>query len=396
MAKVTYVQSYYTSATTSNYSSPIMNTGIFTPILTSASSVAYSTVWQHSATISRLFGYRNGTYNNVYRKNGSDTDTVTLTANTLSENNSDTESIAATDTLSIKMATTNSSILTYFQGHTIEPASGHFTMVGSFGSSSSTENSTTRYIPAQTAYQAAMTDNVTYRLPVDINVTAKNFFVVVTTNARSTNSTYGVRVNTSNGNGVIVISAGATGHMIDTSNTDSLVPGDTFNYFRTTLTGGGALATSQVGIELHSDNVEHHMYGQGSSITDRPVIDSTTINYLVPFGGLSPISTTEARHQVPMGHSGTATTFRVYLAANTAAGGGTITIRKNGTDVATITITASTLGVFSDTSSSFTFVAGDLISASAVAGGGGGEYTIAWMSMVISQGGASRRIFLIT
>lgn len=388
MAKVTYVLSNGSSQT-DNRSAPIFNSGLVNWQAYTGSDLGRF-MNRNAGTFSRFFGYKTiggaGKEITLYDYTGGTTlESLSITANTLSEDNSTTQSLSASNAYSIRdLASTART--TKFIGFTYEPSSGHYTVIGCYGASSLTENSVTRYAVAQGQMALNTTDTTAYRLPVDITCTAKNMHVLVYTNGRITNTTYHFRKNGADGNGTIVVSGGSTGHFVDSTNTDSLVQGDEFNYSRAVLTGSGAIANGSIGVELHSTSTQHHMYGMEGTNADRPLVDSTTVKYFVPFGGMGALTTTEAETKIPMGHSGNASYFRIKVAGSTTTNDGTITVRKNGTDVATITVTAGINGIFSDTSSTFSFVAGDLISCSAKLNSGTGSFNIVYFSMVVSQG----------
>lgn len=380
MAKVTYVQSRLNMSTTSSYAYPIINTGVRQAPIVSSQSQTYFRK-RNSGVISRFFNNQIGNHKVTINRNS--TEELEVTGENLQQNNVDTEAFSAnSDDWYIVNHSSSSANLLRLTGFTVEPDSGHYTVVGAFGLSSLSENNVTRFMPAQGPLELNMTDVVQYRFPIDIPVILRNFFINIPSNARTTNTTFRVRVNTSNGNGVIVVGSGQTGIFVDNTNTDSVSAGNTFNYSRAVLGSGGAIVQTMIGVEMHSSEDKHHMYGGDTPLAERPTFDSTTLQYFSPFGGFTTPTTTESEHQIPIGHAGTAKQIKLRVQSNTASNGGTIKIRKNGVDVATINITASTTGEFT-TSDEFSFDTGDLICASGVRGSGSGSITIVWMSMVI-------------
>jgi len=108
-------------------------------------------------------------------------------------------------------------------------------------------------------------------------------------------------------------------------------------------------------------------------------IAGSTTNYLCIAGGTVASNATEANRQNIVPTSGTVKNFYVATSGAQPAGGGlTFTLRKNSADTSiTVTIAASAAaGTFSDTSNSFTVVAGDKLSLKAVNASGSTSATI--------------------
>lgn len=73
-------------------------------------------------------------------------------------------------------------------------------------------------------------------------------------------------------------------------------------------------------------------------------------------------SSTQAQQELPMAHAGTISNLYVNVVSNASTADTTVTVNKNGVNTAIVaTITASTTGIFSDTTHSVSFAAGDLI-----------------------------------
>jgi len=84
----------------------------------------------------------------------------------------------------------------------------------------------------------------------------------------------------------------------------------------------------------------------------------------VPYGyNITAIgNATEALAQVPIPKAGTISLLYVNCYGNTSTNNLTVTVRHNGANsTLTTTVTASTAGIFSDTSHSFSVAAGDTI-----------------------------------
>ena len=91
------------------------------------------------------------------------------------------------------------------------------------------------------------------------------------------------------------------------------------------------------------------------------ITDVATTNYLPVMGPMAR-ETTELKWYLNMPFAATIKNAYTYIVSNASTTAVTITSRKNGADQAIgITITALTTGAFSDTTNSYTVVAGDLI-----------------------------------
>lgn len=89
-------------------------------------------------------------------------------------------------------------------------------------------------------------------------------------------------------------------------------------------------------------------------------LHSTVKQWIAPFG--STVSTTQAAADMVVPFSGTVSNLYVRLSANSSTSNVTVTVNKNGVNTVLVaTCTANTTGTFSDTSDSFTVVAGDRI-----------------------------------
>lgn len=104
---------------------------------------------------------------------------------------------------------------------------------------------------------------------------------------------------------------------------------------------------------------------------------ANTTQYFSPAGGTIAYTTTEANTQVKYYNAGTITRLQVRVSANSVASNSTVRIRKGGANGNnTVTLTASTTGLYEDTSSSDTISANDLIDLQSVPGAATGTYTI--------------------
>jgi hypothetical protein len=96
-----------------------------------------------------------------------------------------------------------------------------------------------------------------------------------------------------------------------------------------------------------------------------------------PIVGVFLNNSTETRVQYPTREAGDFNNLAILVHTNSANGSSTVTFRKNTADTAlVVTITASTTGVFEDTSNTVSVTAGDLVNLKVVVGGSSGNQTI--------------------
>lgn len=228
--------------------------------------------------------------------------------------------------------------------------------------------STTNYIRPLGVHTRSATETDIDRCLIATAATAKNMFVYIATNARTTTTTWRFRINAADGNINIGVTSTATGWFEDTSNTDTLSAADNITYSFTTGTGTGSFTYSMVGVELH---------GSGASVNKCLFMNGnlqTSARYWLIAGqnGNSTTFGTETYQALTMRGSGTVRNLYITVSVNTAASGGSVTYRKNSANTAlTKTITGSTTGTFSDTSNSFSYVDGDTLDISTLRVGAG-------------------------
>lgn len=395
MAKVTYVQTDSNSLSSTRYA-PMVNTSL--RLLDTTQALGESE-FKVAGTLSRFFVIGAATaagVDTVDLYNATDASTLIgleEVTNTLTEDNITTAGVVTGKKYTFRKIRTSNPVI-YATGWTFEPDTGHYTTIGMFGAGQLSENSQIRYLPAQGEGARNTTDTLNYKPPIDIDCIAKNFSVYVYVNGRGTSVTYRVRKNSSNSSISIVVAAGVTGLFENLSDTESF-NGDTINYSRQVTTGGGSIGESYISVELHSTLNQHPMIGLKGG-AGRVTPSSSTPVYFTPFGGLNTSGlSNEALVGIPIGHPGNASIFKCRVTGNTS-NGGSIKIRKNGVDVATITISASTNNEFSNLVTDFDFVEGDLISASAETSGSG-SFQVIYVTMVITQSIPSgQRVFIIS
>jgi hypothetical protein len=207
--------------------------------------------------------------------------------------------------------------------------------------------------------------------------TWRNFQVYVGSNGRSTSTVVKSRKNTADGNCSITIGAGLTGLFEDTSNTDTLADGDSFNWSAALGTGTGAIvfnrfssAITNATVAKNDVFVRHGAARAASASANFPL-----------FGGKSGGTTTEADSKMRHGFAVTTSRLRLSVSANTYTGSATFRNRNNGADATQVlTIGAGLTGIFEDTTHTDDYGATDDANYS-IAGGTSGSLTWQWAAI---------------
>src|SRR3972149_1458373 len=291
------------------------------------------------------------------RKSKADTSVVASIpagATGIFEDTSNTASFANTDEVGYKVTVPSDgggkSVTIQITGINFEPSSsGCISFLGSSGNQSAGTPDVTRFIlPTGALGDVGTETNQKYR--VRQSFTSSDFYVYVLTNARTTSTTFGTRKNGVNGNQSVTFTAGQTGAMEDTSNTDSLVAGDDFNYRVTTGTGTEDLFFRAISSTLTNSTVYFPMLVGNSSQGSPTSITGGTTVYAPPSGRLIQApSSTESASQIYPRFDFRATELGVYVSENTTTSPSNITLRENGAD-GTLTVTYASLqtGLMSD------------------------------------------------
>lgn len=170
----------------------------------------------------------------------------------------------------------------------------------------------------------------------------RNFQVRVSANARTNSSDFRTRINGANGNGLVQFAAGVTGIVVDDTNTDVLADGTLFNASITLDTGVEDLNVTGVSVlaqNINSPKNDLALYTSSARAA------SATANYMALGGNNSlTATTTEASTQLQPGFRGRVMNLRCYVSANTYTGSATLTLRKNGAALISLSISALATG----------------------------------------------------
>jgi len=185
--------------------------------------------------------------------------------------------------------------------------------------------------------------------------TFSKLLVRFSTNSKSTTTTFQSRKNGVAANMLISIPAGVTGDFEDTTNSDTIVSGDTYTARLVPGADGSMIINlHQVSFEAATSSVVY--YGGTSSFGG-----ISGVQYL---GALSLINfnATEANAQVRVPHSGTLKNLRLHVGPNDDASAETFTTRINGAPGnISISVPATTTGFFEDTTNTDAIAANDLV-----------------------------------
>jgi hypothetical protein len=191
-------------------------------------------------------------------------------------------------------------------------------------------------------------------------------------NSLSAGGTFNFRIGGADGNQSVTIPASTTGEFIDSSNTDAVSAGDLVNGRLLAAAGTGSAAIAVAGVNFEGDSsVDYVTYGAGMASTYSTA--STTV-YL-PIAGLgATMTTTEANQKTAFRCNGTLKNGYANVQTNGRGTNSTLRSRVNGANGnIVVTITASTTGVFEDTTNTDSVSSGDDINFSLTTGTGGGS-----------------------
>jgi hypothetical protein len=293
------------------------------------------------------------------RKNGADTAlTITVPATTTGyfEDTTNSFTIASGDTLSYQIDKNDANnFQCYYMACDVlhETAMAHLV---TYGSSTKTSDG---YYPScgdLISIASESADQVEQQAPVA--GTLKNLFAIVTTNTGTSTTDIYVRDNSANSIITVQVPATTTGTFEDTTNTDAVAAGDTFNYFLDE-TGTTNLILKCLGMSIVNDATGSISYICAGTAAN---IQQGQTRYHMLGGRTGSPQSTESLAEIVLKGSGTIRKIRTYIATNTLSISTVVTVRKNAADTAlTFTIGAAGTGVFEDATNSFTYADGDTI-----------------------------------
>jgi hypothetical protein len=348
-------------------------------------------IFRESGTISNFFvrvssnSYSGGDAVVTLRKNGADTAiTVTITAGVsgIFEDTSNTVTVADGDTISVKgVATAPASGTAAYTvlAFQFEPdVTGDTTSYPSNSNLSSFATaSVTRY--HHLTQQTIQSTEAIVQTKASDSYTASHLSAYVSSNPRTTDVVFRFRINSANGNQLLTYTSGQTGRKTDTSNTDTIVSGDTFNYAIITSTGTGTLTTQSLHIRLVNTTANKWLFNvcQVSGIAT-----NTTTHCSI--NGTSVTLGTEQLVEFRPRYDFTLANMRTYVSANTFTTlATTVTLRKSAADTAlAISYAAGQTGWKEDLSDTVSVTGGtDTINYKFVAPNEAGSFTVRAMTV---------------
>lgn len=185
--------------------------------------------------------------------------------------------------------------------------------------------------------------------------TVSNLQAYISTNGRAQATTYRVRKNSANGNGIITVTGSTTGFFEDTTNSDSLVSGDKLGYQSVLGTGFGNVAASIIGLKYIGSVANRVVLVSNYSAS----LTSGSTNYTAVTG--SGKTSTESNSQSVVVLEGTLSSGSIYVHSNASTTTVTAVLRKNTSDTdISISISSGTTGAFTS-ADSVSVAADDLI-----------------------------------
>lgn len=311
----------------------------------------------HDATLRDLKTYvmtntlSTATMTFTVRAAGSDTSmTTSYTAGQTGqkEDTSNTASVSAGDSITHKIAVaaggTGTAVPTQISME-VETSTTVVTHLHQANNESETSytSGTTYYLGPGGFLTPATTTEAEEQGEVNADSTLANLHAYVGTNS-GTSTSVRVRVNGSDGNGVVTWTTGQTGYKEDTSNTDSLVDGDLWCW--SIAPTGGNCGFYFFGCQQYGVGYQQARIGGPGTTGD---FTSTAYNTLQgPFrtGG-----TTEAWAAVETSFDFTAAFVAAYVSANSMSGTSTIGVRKSGSTAFSVSYTTGQTGLKTATGS---------------------------------------------
>ena len=245
--------------------------------------------------------------------------------------------------------------------------------------------STTRYYPIAGSFEwwQGWATEAQAQTRIRDTFTGSKFFVRITSNNLTGSTTVRTRKNGANGSCSVSIPASSTGTFEDTTNSDSLVAGDLYDY-QFVAGAGTSIWVSILAITLsHASALEQILVA--TAYNTGQVYGTTYYN---PLNGYLRHTLIESQVQVGPKFAGSLSKLRCYVTQNSLNSASTLRTRKNGSNGAqSVSIPATSTGAFEDTTNSDSFASGDLLNTQLVAGGVSAQtITISNVQVMLTSG----------
>lgn len=215
--------------------------------------------------------------------------------------------------------------------------------------------------------------------------TYKSLSCYVSANARTTTTTLRSRKNGANGSLTLSIGNAATGVFEDSTNSDSVVAGDDYNTAVVTGTGTQTLTMKHIAVSYITSSSNYIGTFIAGNASGRVTNAATTV-YLGPTGTLvAASSAAEATIQANIQSRYTVSELTINVTANTVTAASTVKLRVNTADgTLAASVTASTTGMFSDSTNTDKIKAGDKLAIQVATGATGTSMTYTSISSNIT------------
>jgi hypothetical protein len=216
--------------------------------------------------------------------------------------------------------------------------------------------------------------------------TLSMFTVNLSANLVAAVSTFRIRKNSANGNQVVTTLSATSGQYKDTSNTDAVVANDIVDVSFVAGSGTNTVTVASITtlFDATTDTVTKLSYNH-ATLNNSAYNGNGTTSY-VPIHGYMPpsgnsIITTEADGQAVVGNAGTFRNMSMNLTTNARAVVDTLRFRKNGANGnQVVSTTASTSGIYRDSSNTDTVAAADKVNYALTNGAAATTKTVAYFA----------------
>jgi hypothetical protein len=375
-----------TTANTSNNFFQLSNGWIVRRNTEATSQIVYRTAGTISNVYVRVTANSNaGSVTFRTRKNaanGNASITIAASATGTFEDTSNTDTVAAGDkmcyqsTIGGATGTMNYSLLSC-----IFDASTNYISRLACDGSNLTSASTTSYFPlsGQTTGVTSVEANAQHKIKKA--GTFKNLCISITSNARTTDTVFTLRLNGADTALTVTVAGGAAGFTEDTSNTVSVAVDDLLDFKTVTSTGTGTLVLDNLVVSYESTTRHGFIDAGALGASGELVVNANTTNYAIP-GGETRVYTTEAEAKLKPRMRINSSFLSIAVGANTVSATSTFNLRVNGADVTqTLSIGANTTGYFHDITHTDMITATDEFDYQLITGATGTSMTIRQMSL---------------
>lgn len=288
-----------------------------------------------------------------FRKNGANGTATISAAAGVTQHVSATgqDTVAPGDKIGFQLVTNNlgTTFVDRVMGITFENADPAITtsvLSSGSGPHNLSVGSTTEYVPIAGDSTAGSTVLAQAQFKMPQAATMRAACITVGSNGRTTHTTFRSNINGVNGSLLAIVPPGAAGTYEDAVNLDVLAQGDLVCFSAATGTGTGTLPLYAAKVEIDS-TTRHGFIGIGNSLVSSIPINAGVTRWIGLGGGFNANALVEADVQSWCGLDAGTVLSRasIYVGANTAINGATVTLYKNGAPTAiVIAIAANTPG----------------------------------------------------